>query len=96
MKDSEKTSKENVLRKSGDIEGISVKGYNFDNGVDYNKILDSYASTGFQATHFAKAVNIINRMIKEKVTIFLGCSSNLVTSGIRDVIRYLAEKKKIG
>lgn len=95
MEKNEQTSRGNVLRKSDEIEGPSVKGYDFNKGIDYDKILDSYSSTGFQATHFAKAVDMINKMIQEKVTIFLGCSSNLVTSGIRDIIRYLAEKKKI-
>jgi len=95
MGKNEETSRDNVLRKSEEIGGTSVKGYDFNEGVDYNNILDSYSSTGFQATHFAKAIEIINQMIREKTTIFLGCSSNLITSGIRDVIRYLAEKKKI-
>ncbi len=95
MEKSEESSKKNVLRKSKEIDGISVKGYDFNKGIDYDKILDSYASTGFQATHFAKAVGIVNEMIDTKATIFFGCSSNLITSGIRDVVRYLAEKKKI-
>ena len=34
-------------------------------------------------------------MIDEKVTIYLGYTSNLVTSGLRDVFRYLAEHKKV-
>ena len=95
MKDSERIARENTLKKSEEIPGIKIEGYDFNKGIDYEKILDSYLSTGFQASHFAKAIEIIEKMIKEKVTIFLGCSSNLVTSGIRDIIRYLAEKKKI-
>jgi deoxyhypusine synthase len=95
MKRSEKISRESVLRESSEPEGLSVKGYDFSEGVDYGKILDSYASTGFQATHFAKAEDIVNKMIGEKATIFLGCTSNLITSGVRDVIRYLAEKRMI-
>ena len=92
---SENTGRENVLRDSEEAEGISIKGYDFNKGVDDNKIIESYVSTGFQASHLGKAIDIIEKMIKEDVTIFLGASSNLVTSGIRDVIRYLAEKKKI-
>ncbi len=95
MGKNEETSRKNVLRESREKEGMSVRGYDFGKGVDYEKILDSYASTGFQATHFAKAVELINKMIGDKATIFLGASSNLVTSGVRDVIRYLAEHKKI-
>jgi deoxyhypusine synthase len=92
---SEKIAKKNVLFSSKEPTGISVKGYEFNNGIDYNKILDSYLTTGFQATHLAKAIEIINKMIDEKVTIYLGYTSNLVTSGIRDIIRYLAEHKKV-
>jgi deoxyhypusine synthase len=92
---SENIGRENVLRNSEEAEGISIKGYDFNKGVDYDKIIESYISTGFQASHLAKAIDIIEKMIREDVTIFLGASSNLVTSGIRDVIRYLAEKKKI-
>lgn len=95
MKETEKISRKSILKKSEELDGVSIKGYDFNEGVDYNKILDSFLSTGFQASHFAKAVGIINKMISEKVTIFLGCSSNLVTSGIRDVIRYLAQHKKV-
>jgi len=95
MKKTEKTSREAIFKESDEIEGVSIRGYNFDNGVDYDKILDSYLSTGFQASHFAKAVDIINKMIDEEVTIFLGVTSNLITSGVRDIVRYLAENKKI-
>lgn len=35
-----------------------VKGYDFNNGVDYNKILQSYLTSGFQATHFGRAVEV--------------------------------------
>ncbi|MDD5193296.1 MAG: deoxyhypusine synthase [Candidatus Nanoarchaeia archaeon] len=91
----EKTSRGNVLFDSKEINGISIRGYDFNQGIDYDKLLNSYLSTGFQATHLAKAIAIIDKMIKDKATIFLGYTSNLVTSGIRDVIRYLAEHKKI-
>jgi deoxyhypusine synthase len=95
IKRTEDISRENVLRKSEEIEGISVKGWDFNKGADYDGILDAYSSTGFQATHLATAISIINKMIRGKATIFLGCSSNLITSGIRDIIRWIAEKKKI-
>lgn len=95
MKKSEQTSRESILKKSEEIEGISIQGYDFNKGVDYERIMDKYLSVGFQASHFSKSLQIIQRMIDEKVTIYLGCSSNLITSGLRDIIRYLAEHKKI-
>jgi deoxyhypusine synthase len=93
--DNEETARKNVLFDSMEPEGLPIKGYDFDEALDYDKLIESYLTTGFQATHFAKAVEIINKMIKEKVTIYLGYTSNMVTSGLRDVFRYLTKHKKI-
>lgn len=41
-----------------------VSGYDFNNGVNYDKILGTYHTTGFQATNFGKAVQEINKMVK--------------------------------
>jgi len=83
------------LKKSTKLEGTAIEGYDFDSGVDYEKIIKSFASVGFQATHFSRAVEIINKMISEKAKIFLGYTSNMVSSGLRDVIRYLVKHKKV-
>ena len=40
-----------------------IRGYDLNNGLDYEKLLKSYLNTGFQATNFGKAVNEINRMV---------------------------------
>ncbi len=93
--DQETRLKQNVFRKSEEAEGETVKGYNFDNGVDYEKIIDSFANTGFQATNLSRAIEIIKKMKKEKAFIYLGYTSNLVTSGLRDVFRFLAENKLV-
>lgn len=86
---------ENILKASTEFEGPSVKGYDFDNGVDYDKILDSYATTGAQATNFAKAVEIINKARKEKAFLYLGYTSSMVSSGLRDIFRYLVQHKMV-
>lgn len=93
--ETEKIARENVLRDSEEVSGEDVKGYDFNKGIDYDKLLDSYSTTGFQATHLAKAIEIINKMISEKCTIYLGYTSNMVTSGLRGIFRYLAEHKKV-
>lgn len=41
-----------------DYDFEEVKGYDFNNGIDYGKILEAYSTTGFQATHFGRAVNV--------------------------------------
>lgn len=93
--DNEKIARENLLRKSEEVKGIKIEGYNFDKGIDYEKIIKSFSSTGFQATHLAKAIGITNKMISEQAFIFLGYTSNLVSSGLRDIFRYLVKNKKV-
>ena len=91
----EKIGRKNVLRKSKEIEGVSIRGYDFSKGVDYRKLLASFHSTGFQATALSEAISITNAMITDKSTIFLSYTSNMVSSGVRDIIRYLVQNKKV-
>ena len=41
----------------------TVKGYDFNNGLDYAALLATYKYSGFQATNFGKAVDEINNMV---------------------------------
>lgn len=91
----EKTARKNLLRRGSEIKGIAIKGYDFNKGVNWDEIIDSYSSTGFQASHLSKAIKIVDKMIKEHAFIFLGYTSNMVSSGLRDVFRYLVENKKV-
>ena len=85
--DKEKIARNNVLREANEPVGTIIQGYDFDQGVNYTEIMKSFASTGFQASLFAEAVEIINKMIKNKAFIYLGYTSNMVSSGLRDVFR---------
>src|SRR3989344_6552570 len=89
-------AKKNILRTSkNEVKSFDIKGYDFNNGLDYDKLIDSYITTGFKATNLAKAIDIIKKMREEKCTIFLGYTSNMVTSGLREIFRYLAEHKLV-
>lgn len=94
-KNKEKIARKNVLRSSEEAFGLKIQGYDFNKGVDYEKILDNYESLGLQASNFHKSIEIINEMISSKAFIYLGYTSNIVTSGLRDIIRYLAEHKRV-
>ncbi|GFO05967.1 deoxyhypusine synthase [Plakobranchus ocellatus] len=94
-----------------------VKGYDFNDGVNYKKLFESYACSGFQATSVGNAITEINRMIDCKLqpipedkakgtnpnpgrpmtncTIFLSYTSNLVSAGTREVIRYLVQHNMV-
>jgi deoxyhypusine synthase len=96
-----------------------VRGYDFNEGINYEKLLDSYLTTGFQATNVGLAIEEINKMIAARneeppveedidpcfsypegrkrpaCTIFLGFTSNLVSSGLREAIRFLVQHNLI-
>ena len=65
----EKTARENLLREGEEVEGTEIKGYDFDSGVNYSELIKSFHSTGFQASHLSRAIDIVNKMISEKAFI---------------------------
>ncbi|MBU0530123.1 MAG: deoxyhypusine synthase [Nanoarchaeota archaeon] len=97
MTDKDKKARDSILKKSDDPKDLpEIKGYDFDSGLDFQRFLDSYNNVGFQASNLGKAIDIIKRMREEKeITIFLGFSSNMVTSGLRDIITYLVKHKMV-
>ncbi|CAM9924558.1 unnamed protein product, partial [Heterosigma akashiwo] len=95
-----------------------IKGYDFNNGVDFDAMMHAMSTTGFQATNFGKAIEEINRMLAWRLShvpvreeedddlkasqdpavrarvrcrIFLAYTSNLVSSGLRESLRFLAQ-----
>ncbi|TFL06046.1 DHS-like NAD/FAD-binding domain-containing protein [Pterulicium gracile] len=110
-----------VLKPSDPIpeDAISVQGPNLENQHSLSDFLQSYQRIGFQATSFGRAVDIVNRMRKwrlsdEPITegeseqyldpevrastrcnIFLGYTSNLISSGLREIILHLVKHKYV-
>lgn len=84
-----------IFKKSVKADGVPVLGVNFDEKVDVSKLLEGISTSGFQATHLGKAIEIVKKMRAEKVTIFLGYTSNQVSSGNREIIRYLVQHKMV-
>ncbi|PWA39510.1 Deoxyhypusine synthase [Artemisia annua] len=133
-----------VFKESESLEdtcGLKIRGYDFNNGVNYLELLKSLVSTGFQASNLGDAIDTVNQMMEyyvlakepnvlcryfniprfyfmlldwrlshEQVTqdcsveeknstyresvkckIFLGFTSNLISSGVRDIIWYLVQ-----
>ena len=60
-------AQEAVLVQSGQlpVEPVEVKGYDFNQGIDHHKLLQSFRTSGFQATNFGLAVEEINKMVCE-------------------------------
>lgn len=98
----------------------TCSGYDFNNGVDFSRLLDSYYFTGFQATNFGLAVKEVEKMLawrlsdetpvpekeadfklepeyraNKKCTIFFGFTSNMISCGVRESIRFLCQHKMV-
>ncbi len=95
MKKQLKDAKASIFKQSEKAEGIRIEGHDFSKGADLKSILKSFGSTGAQASELAKAIEIVRKMRKDKVRLFLGYTSNMVTTGNREVIRYLVERKLV-
>lgn len=59
---------ETLMFKNKELTSTVVKGYDFNKGVDYEQLFKSYATTGFQAAHLAKGIDIINEMISWRLS----------------------------
>ncbi|MBS3053361.1 MAG: deoxyhypusine synthase [Candidatus Aenigmarchaeota archaeon] len=90
-----KKARKNILKRSSRLEGLHIKGYDFSKKFNMEQFLNSYKATGFQATQLRLAIDIIKEMKREKATVFLGCTSNMVSSGLREIIAYLARKRLV-
>ncbi len=95
MKNNVKIAEKNILRKSKEAEGTEIHGLDFNKPISIDSLLDSFKSTGFQASKLYEAVEIIREMRKKGCTIYLGYTSNMVTSGLRDVFKFLAQHKLV-
>jgi len=83
-------------RPSQSLKGaIAVEGYDFEKGFDLQKFLKAYGTTGMQATNLGKAIETIKEMRKENATVFLAYNSNMVSSGVREIIAYLVKHKMV-
>ncbi len=84
------------MRKYETLEGFpEIRGYDFDQPFDFDKFIDSFKSAGIQGTNLALAIDITNQMIKDQAFIFLSATSSMVSSGNRDIIRFLVKHKMV-
>ncbi|CAA7259730.1 unnamed protein product [Cyclocybe aegerita] len=101
------------------LNAVSVKGPDLDKHLSLQDFLSSYERIGFQANSLGKAIHIVNRMRKWRLSdepvstneaeefldprvradtrcsIFLGYTSNLISSGLREVILHLAKHRHV-
>ena len=74
---------------------LPVKGFNLSPGATAEELLAAYSSIGFQASHLGKAAQVVRSMQDGKATIFLAFTSNMISSGLREIIAQLCERKLV-
>lgn len=114
-----RSTQEYVLASSEKLSSPEVVGYDFNQGVDYEALLQSFVTTGFQATNMGKAMMEIERMLdwsladdpvpedevdefkdvearrKVRTKIWLSYTSNMISSGVRETIRFLVQHSMV-
>jgi deoxyhypusine synthase len=84
------------IKKPVDLSNLpKIEGYDFEKGFDLDRFTSSLSTSGIQASNLGKAIDIVNIMIRENAPIFLSFTSNMVSSGIREIIAYLAKNSKV-
>jgi deoxyhypusine synthase len=76
-----------------------IKGYNFEEKFDFKKFLESYLNMGFQGSNLGKAFEIFKEIVDEKkkgkVKIWMSFTGNMISSGNREIIKYLVKNRLI-
>ena len=90
------TYKNTYMKKTTELDDYpTVKGPNLDKKITLQEFLNSYETTGFQATNLGRAIKIVEDMIKQKSKIILVFTGNAISSGLREIITYLVKQKKV-
>lgn len=90
-------ARENLLGDPEDIEGETIQGHEFSDDFDFAAFIAAYQSMGMQGSRLGDAIHQLRHILEKKqrkpaeITVFLGYTSNMVSSGNREIIRYLVE-----
>ncbi|MBD3310146.1 deoxyhypusine synthase [Candidatus Woesearchaeota archaeon] len=72
-----------------------VQGLKLEKGMKVSDLLKQYKNLGFQATHVGQAVDTIRQMRKDKAVVFFSFTSNMVSSGLRELFAEMVKKKLV-
>ncbi|QKQ98918.1 deoxyhypusine synthase [Candidatus Nanohaloarchaea archaeon] len=94
-KDSSDTREHVIPGTTEGHKGEKVEGYDFRGDFDLEEMIEKYATTGFQASHLNEAIDLVKEMRDEDAKIFLTFTSNIISSGLREVVAYLAREDHV-
>lgn len=72
-----------------------IQGFALDEKIAFADLPEKFLHLGFQASQLGRACLLAKEMKKQKCAIFLSATSNMGSSGMREIIAQLCEKKII-
>ena len=96
-----KTIQRNLLnrgiKENFDVESHckTIKGFDLDLNMTALQLLDNFETIGFQASHLNQAKTILKKMRENNATIFMSFTSNMVSSGLRELFAQIVKEKLV-
>ena len=72
-----------------------VRGFKVKPGLALSDLPKLYFSLGFQATQVGRACELLREARNQKATLFLSLTSNIVSSGLREIVAQLVQHKAV-
>ncbi len=72
-----------------------IRGFAISPSTTVEQLVANYSNIGFQASHLSKAAEVVGRMQDDKAMVFLSFTSNMVSSGLREIIAQLCQHKLV-
>lgn len=71
----------------------TVCGMDFEKEVTLDTLIASFSTTGIQATNVYSAIQEVKRMRAANAKVYMGCTSNMMSCGVREILKYMAKNK---
>jgi len=69
---------------------MKIKGFKLSEVNSFSSLMKNYSTMGIQATHLSKADEILEKIVLDKkCTFYLAFTSNIISSGLREIISQL-------
>ncbi len=73
---------------------MTVRGFWPEEVKHFDDLIEKYKHIGFQATELWQAYHIFKKMVEDdSVTVFFGFTSNIISSGLREIVAYMAKER---
>ncbi|MFH1247350.1 MAG: deoxyhypusine synthase family protein [Candidatus Micrarchaeota archaeon] len=80
---------------SGKTNLPSVKGFDVSGKMTLAEYIGKMSGLGFQASELAKGITLLKEMKNNKTTIFLSFTSNIISSGLRELVAQLCREHAV-